>query len=298
MHMELFEQQLKLMHEGKGFIAALDQSGGSTPKALVGYGIQENAYKNEDEMYALIHAMRSRVMTDKSFTGDKILGVILFEKTLNSKVEGIPTTEYLWKKNILSFLKIDKGLEEKVNGVQLMKPIPNLAAVIQDAGSKGVFGTKMRSVIFENNEQGISAVVKQQFEFARIIIANGLVPIIEPEVDIHAADKKEIEASLKKYILEELNTLAPNEKVMLKLTLPTIDNFYNEFTKHPQVVRVVALSGGYDIDKACDLLAKNNGTIASYSRALLDDLRVNQTTEEFSNVLSTAIDKIYKASIA
>ncbi|WP_018342785.1 fructose bisphosphate aldolase [Cytophaga aurantiaca] len=295
--MSTFEQQLKRMHEGAGFIAALDQSGGSTPKALVGYGIQETAYKNEDEMYALIHAMRSRVMTDKSFTGDKILGVILFEKTLNSKVEGLPTTEYLWKKNILSFLKIDKGLEEKVNGVQLMKPIPNLAAVIQDAGSKGVFGTKMRSVIFENNQTGIAAVVKQQFDFARIIIANGLVPIIEPEVDIHSPDKKEIEASLKKYILEQLNTLAPNEKVMLKLTLPTVDNFYNEFTKHSQVVRVVALSGGYDLEKATQLLAANKGTIASFSRALLDDLRVNQTPEEFSKVLSTAIDVIYNASI-
>ena len=295
--MSIFEQQLKRMREDKGFIAALDQSGGSTPKALIGYGIQESAYKSEDEMYELIHAMRSRVMTDKSFTGDKILGVILFEKTLNSTVAGIPTPQYLWKKNILTFLKIDKGLEAKDKGVQIMKPIPNLAAVIQDAKNKGVFGTKMRSVIFENNEEGISNVVKQQFDFARIIIENGLVPIIEPEVDIHSVDKKEIEATLKKYILQQLNTLAPDQNVMLKLTLPTVDNFYNELTKHPQVVRVVALSGGYDIDKACDLLAKNKGTIASYSRALLDDLRVNQTTEEFSKVLSTAINKIYNASI-
>ena len=295
--MNTFEQQLNRMQQDKGFIAALDQSGGSTPKALLGYGIQENAYKNEDEMYDLIHAMRSRVMTDTSFTGDKILGVILFDKTLNSNVDGLPTPEYLWKKNILTFLKIDKGLEVKENGVQLMKPIPNLAGVIQDAKSKGVFGTKMRSVIFENNQVGISSIVKQQFDFARIIIDNGLVPIIEPEVDIHSADKKEIEAALKTAITAELNTLDPNQKVMLKLTLPSVDNFYTELTKQPQVIRVVALSGGYDIDKACELLAKNKGTIASYSRALLDDLRVNQTTTEFSGMLSKAINEIYNASI-
>jgi len=295
--MTLFEQQLKRMRQDKGFIAALDQSGGSTPKALLGYGIQESAYKSEDEMYSLIHEMRSRVMTDKSFTGDKILGVILFEKTLNSKVEGLPTTEYLWNKNIVSFLKIDKGLEEKKDDVQLMKPIPNLPGVIKDAKSKGVFGTKMRSVIFANNQEGISDIVKQQFEFARIIIENGLVPIIEPEVDIHAPDKKDIETKLKKAILEQLNTLTPDQIVMLKLTLPSEDNFYSELTKHPQVVRVVALSGGYELDKASDLLTVNKGVIASFSRALLDDLRVNQTTEEFSGILSKAIDHIYTASI-
>lgn len=295
--MEVFDKQLKRMREDAGFIAALDQSGGSTPKALLGYGIPESTYKSEDEMFDLIHAMRSRVMTDVSFTGDKILGVILFDKTLHSKVEGLPTTEYLWKKNILSFLKIDKGLEAKARGVQLMKPIPDLAAVIRDAKSKGVFGTKMRSVIFENNPEGIAHIVKQQFEFARIIIENGLIPIIEPEVDIHANDKKEIEAQLKKYIIEQLNTLTADQNVMLKLTLPSVDNFYNELTKHPRVVRVVALSGGYDLEKATALLAANKGIIASFSRALLDDLRVNQTTEEFSQVLSTAIDKIYKASI-
>lgn len=295
--MTLFEQQLKRMKEDKGFIAALDQSGGSTPKALEGYGIQENAYKSEDEMYGLIHAMRSRVMTDESFNGDKILGVILFEKTLNSKVEGLPTTEYLWNKKIVPFLKIDKGLEEKTNAVQVMKPIPNLAGIIQDAKSKRVFGTKMRSVIFANNQEGILTVVKQQFEFARIIIENGLIPIIEPEVDIHAADKKEIEATLKKFILEELNTLASSQHVMLKLTLPAEGNFYSDLTTHPQVVRVVALSGGYDFKEATHLLSNNKGVIASFSRALLDDLRVDQTTEEFSTVLSTAIDGIYNASI-
>ncbi len=295
--MTIFEQQLKRMKQDKGFIAALDQSGGSTPKALVGYGIQENVYKSEDEMYQLIHAMRARVMTDNSFRGDKILGVILFKKTLNSKVEGIPTTEYLWKKNIVTFLKIDKGLEEKNNAVQLMKPIPNLAGIIQDAKSKGVFGTKMRSVIFANNQAGISAVVQQQFEFARIIIENGLVPIIEPEVDIHAGDKNEIEATLKTAILQQLNKLESNQNVMLKLTLPTENNFYNDLTNHPQVVRVVALSGGYDFEKATTLLANNKNVIASFSRALLDDLRVDQTQEEFSSVLSTAIDGIYKASI-
>ncbi len=295
--MELFEKQLNRMHNDAGFIAALDQSGGSTPKALLGYGIKEDAYKNEDEMYELIHAMRSRVMTDASFTGEKILGVILFDKTLNSKVADIPTTEYLWKKNILSFLKIDKGLENKDKGVQLMKAIPNLAGIIQDAKSKGVFGTKMRSVIVENNAEAISKIVAQQFEFAKIIIENGLIPIIEPEVDIHSADKKEIEATLKDAIMKQLNTLASNQKVMLKLSLPTIDNFYKEFTTHPQVVRLVALSGGYELDKAAEVLSHNNGMIASFSRALLDDLRVNQSQEEFSKVLLTAIDKIYRASI-
>jgi fructose-bisphosphate aldolase class I len=295
--MDVFEKQLKRMHEDKGFIAALDQSGGSTPKALLGYGIKEDAYKNEDEMYDLIHAMRSRVMTDPAFTGDKILGVILFEKTLNAKVSGVPTTEYLWKKNILSFLKIDKGLEEKSNGVQLMKPIPGLAALIADAKNKGVFGTKMRSVIFSNDQQGIAAVVAQQFDFARVIIENGLIPIIEPEVDIHAADKKEIEATLKKEILAHLNKLIPNQNVMLKLSLPTVDNFYAEFTQHPQVVRLVALSGGYELEKACELLAHNKGMIASFSRALLDDLRVDQTPQQFTQVLENAIDHIYKASI-
>jgi fructose-bisphosphate aldolase class I len=295
--MDVFEKQLKRMHEDKGFIAALDQSGGSTPKALLGYGIKEDTYKNEDEMYDLIHAMRSRVMTDPAFSGDKILGVILFEKTLNAKVSGVPTTEYLWNKNILSFLKIDKGLEEKNNGVQLMKPIPGLAALITDAKSKGVFGTKMRSVIFSNDAQGIAAVVVQQFDFARVIIENGLVPIIEPEVDIHAADKKEIEATLKKEILAQLNKLTPNQKVMLKLSLPTVDNFYTEFTEHPQVIRLVALSGGYELEKACELLANNKGMIASFSRALLDDLRVDQTPQQFTHVLENAIDHIYKASI-
>jgi fructose-bisphosphate aldolase class I len=295
--MNVFEQQLKRMHEDKGFIAALDQSGGSTPKALLGYGIKEDAYTNEEEMYGLIHAMRSRVMTDASFTGEKILGVILFEKTLNSNVEGIPTTAYLWKKNIISFLKIDKGLEEKNNGVQLMKPLPNLAAQIQDAKSKGVFGTKMRSVIFQNNLTGIAEVVQQQFEFAQVIIENGLVPIIEPEVDIHSEDKKEIEETLKKEILTHLNKLAPNQKVMLKLSLPTVNNTYAEFTKHRQVVRLVALSGGYELEEATQLLANNTNMIASFSRALLDDLRADQTPEEFSKVLSAAITRIYDASI-
>lgn len=295
--MTLFEQQLKRMREDKGFIAALDQSGGSTPKALSGYGIAESAYKNEDEMYGLIHAMRSRVMTDNAFTGDKILGVILFEKTLNAKVDGLPTTEYLWNKKIVSFLKIDKGLEEKKDDVQLMKHIPNLAAASKDAKSKGVFGTKMRSVIFANNQEGITDIVKQQFEFARIIIENGLVPIIEPEVDIHSTDKKDIEVSLKKTILKQLNLLSPDQFVMIKLTLPSEDNFYSELTVHPQVVRVVALSGGYDLDKASKLLSSNKGVIASFSRALLDELSVNQSTQEFSGVLSKAIDHIYTASI-
>ncbi|MFN8415901.1 MAG: fructose bisphosphate aldolase [Cytophagaceae bacterium] len=295
--MNTFEMQIERMRKDFGFIAALDQSGGSTPKALLGYGITETAYNSEDEMYALIHEMRSRVMTDPNFTGDKILGVILFEKTLNSKVDNLPTTEYLKNKNILSFLKIDKGLEDKSNDVQLMKPIPGLAEKIQEAKSKGVFGTKMRSVIYANNYDGITAIVRQQFEFGKIIFANGLIPIIEPEVDIHAPDKKEIEATLKNEILNQLNQLSPDELVMLKLSLPTIDNFYADLVHHPKVIRVVALSGGYELGQATRMLSKNNGMIASFSRALLDDLRVNQTAEEFSNVLGHAIDKIYEASI-
>lgn len=295
--MEQFEKQLKRMQEGKGYIAALDQSGGSTPKALLGYGIQESAYNGEEEMYELIHTMRSRVITNESFTGDKILGVILFEKTLNSTIEEIPTTEYLWKKNIVPFLKIDKGLEEKEFEVQLMKAIPHLDEIIQDAKKKGVFGTKMRSVIYGYNRDSITKIVQQQFNFARVIIENGLVPIIEPEVDIHAHNKKEIEMTLKEEIQHQLGLLNTSQHVMLKLTLPSEDNFYHELTLHPQVVRVVALSGGYDIDEATDKLSKNKGVIASFSRALLDDLRVNQSDAEFTKTLSTAIDRIYTASI-
>jgi fructose-bisphosphate aldolase class I len=295
--MDQFEKQLKRMQEGKGFIAALDQSGGSTPKALLGYGIQENEYSGEEAMYNLIHTMRSRVITNTSFSGDKILGVILFEKTLNSKIEGIPTTEYLWKKNIVSFLKIDKGLEEKAFEVQLMKAIPHLDEIIQDAKKKGVFGTKMRSVIYGYNRDSIIKIVQQQFNFARVIIENGLIPIIEPEVDIHAHNKKEIEMTLKEEIQHQLGLLNTSQHVMLKLTLPSEDNFYYELTQNHQVVRVVALSGGYDIDEATDKLSKNKGVIASFSRALLDDLRVNQSDAEFTKTLSTAIDRIYTASI-
>jgi len=294
--MELLKKQLDRMHLDKGFIAALDQSGGSTPKALSEYGIQDSEYHNEDEMFQLIHAMRTRVMTDEHFTGDKILGVILFDKTLNSTVAGLPTTEYLKNKNILSFLKIDLGLEKKEKGVQIMKDIPNLASVIQDAKRKGVFGTKMRSVIYDNNKEGIAIIVKQQFDFARIIIENGLVPIIEPEVDIHASDKKQIESILKEEILLQLNMLSHDQNVLLKLTLPSQDNFYEELIKHPKVVRVVALSGGYDLEQATELLKKNKGMIASFSRALLNDLRVDQTKEKFSTTLSTAISSIYNAS--
>jgi fructose-bisphosphate aldolase class I len=295
--MDQFEKQLKRMQEGKGFIAALDQSGGSTPKALLGYGIQENEYSGEEAMYNLIHTMRSRVITNTSFSGDKILGVILFEKTLNSKIEGIPTTEYLWKKNIVSFLKIDKGLEEKAFEVQLMKAIPHLDEIIQDAKKKGVFGTKMRSVIYGYNRDSIIKIVQQQFNFARVIIENGLIPIIEPEVDIHAHNKKEIEMTLKEEIQHQLGLLNTSQHVMLKLTLPSEDNFYHELTQNHQVVRVVALSGGYDIDEATDKLSKNKGVIASFSRALLDDLRVNQSDAEFTKTLSTDIDRIYTASI-
>ena len=295
--MEQFHKQLKRMQEGKGFIAALDQSGGSTPKALLGYGIQESEYNGEEAMYELIHTMRSRVITDESFSGDKILGVILFEKTLTSKIEGIPTTEYLWNKNIVPFLKIDKGLEEKELEVQLMKAIPHLAEIIQDAKKKGVFGTKMRSVIYGYNRDSITKIVQQQFNFARVIIENGLIPIIEPEVDIHAHNKKEIEMTLKEEIQHQLGLLNSSQLVMLKLTLPSEDNFYHELTQNPQVLRVVALSGGYDIEEATDKLSKNKGVIASFSRALLDNLSVNQSDAEFTKTLSSAIDRIYTASI-
>ncbi len=295
--METFEKQFQRIKEDAGFIAALDQSGGSTPKALQAYGIADSSYNGEEEMFNLIHEMRSRVISDRSFTGDKILGVILFERTFNSSIEGIPTAEFLWKKNIVPFLKIDKGLDEKANGVKVMKPIPNLDERLKNAKSRGIFGTKMRSVIYEKNAQGIEAIVAQQFDFGKMIMANGLVPIIEPEVDIHADDKQEIETLLKAQIIKQLDQLDAGQKILLKLTLPSRDNFYTDLIEHPNVARVFALSGGYSLEEATDLLSKNNGMIASFSRALLNGLKVDQTSEEFSTELATAIDSIYKASI-
>jgi fructose-bisphosphate aldolase class I len=295
--MDLFEKQLQRIQEGKGFIAALDQSGGSTPKALLGYGIEENEYSGDEEMYRLMHEMRVRVMMDPSFTGDRILGVILFEKTMNGFVDSVPVPEFLWKKNIVPFLKIDKGLQKIESGVKLMKEIPNISERLQDAKSKGIFGTKMRSVIYAKDEAGIIEIAKQQFEIAKVILENGLIPIIEPEVDINADEKVEIETILREALLAELDMLASDHKIILKLTIPTEADYYTELIQHENVIRVFALSGGYDLDRATRMLTENHGMIASFSRALLDDLKVDQSSEEFSEVLSNSIEEIYQASL-
>ena len=282
-----------------GFIAALDQSGGSTGKALKNYGINEDEYNSEEEMFSLIHEMRKRVFTSKSFTSEHILGAILFEKTMLSKVGDEFTADYLWnEKKIVSFLKVDKGLAEEVNGVKLMKEIPNLAEELREANEKNVFGTKMRSVIYSANEEGIKAIVKQQFEFAKIICDAGLVPIIEPEVDINAPDKEKCEEILKAEIKKELDVWNKEDKIMFKFTIPTVANLYLDLYDYEAVVRIVALSGGYDIDKAVELLAKNNRMIASFSRALLQDLNAHQTQDEFDQKLHDVIVKIYDASIS
>lgn len=294
--METFEKQYQRIKEGQGFIAALDQSGGSTPKALEAYGISESQYSSEAEMFDLMHQMRARVMTDSAFSGDKIIGVILFEKTMNAKVDGQATPDFLWKKNIVPFLKIDKGLEQKAQGVQHMKDMPNLPDVLTDAKSKGIFGTKMRSVILENNVEGIVAIAKEQFAVGKVILAHGLVPILEPEVDIHAKEKAEIEQLLLEAILSELDQLPEDQAVILKLTIPTKANLYKPLITHPKVLRIFALSGGYELDEACGLLAKNEGMIASFSRALLNDLRADQTDSDFSKTLGTAIKEIFQAS--
>ncbi|NBG88167.1 fructose bisphosphate aldolase [Isachenkonia alkalipeptolytica] len=291
-------QQKERIRKGGGFIAALDQSGGSTPKALAGYGIKEDAYSNEEEMFDLVHGMRSRIMTSPSFTGDKILGVILFEKTMDREVEGMMTPDYLWeKKGIVSFLKVDKGMEDLSEGVQLMKPIPGLEEMLQRAQKRNIFGTKMRSVIKEANATGIEKIVSQQFEYGKEILDGGLMPILEPEIDIHSPDKEESEKLLKEEILKYLNTLGEDQMIMLKLSIPSEEGFYSELVNHPKVLRVVALSGGYSRDEAVELLAKNPGVIASFSRALLEGLSVEQSDEIFDLVLRESIDKIYQASI-
>ncbi len=291
------EKKLEMMRTKPGFIAALDQSGGSSAKTLKLYGIEEGSYSGEDEMFDLIHAMRARVMQSKAFTSDKIVGVILFEQTMNREIAGKLTSDYLWDKGILSFLKVDKGLKELENGCQMMKDIPGLEATLDEAKAKGIFGTKMRSVIKEANITGIRDVVKQQFELAKIICAHGLVPIIEPEVDIHAEDKLKCEEILHSAVSVELAKLPENARVMFKFTLPESDNFYEDLYEDEKVVRIVALSGGYPLHEACEKLAKNNGMIASFSRALLEGLNVNDTEEEFDNKLEASIDEIYKASI-
>lgn len=291
-------KQFEVMKNGKGFIAALDQSGGSTPKALKLYGVNEDAYSNEDEMYDLIHEMRTRVMTAPSFSSDYVLGAILFEQTMDREVYGKYTSNYLWDaKGVVPFLKIDKGLADEQNGVQLMKPNPNLNELLKRAVERNVFGTKMRSVIKEPNAEGIKQVVDQQFEVAKEVIASGLVPIIEPEVDINSADKERIEAMLNDEILSHLDKLSDDEYVMLKLTIPTLANFYKELIDHPRVVRVVALSGGYPREQANQKLAENKGLIASFSRALSEGLSADQSDEEFNTTLEKSIKEIYEASI-
>ena len=291
------QEQLEKVKQGHGFIAALDQSGGSTPKALKAYGVDEDQYTNEDEMFDLVHEMRTRIVTSPSFTSDKVLGAILFEQTMDREVEGQYTGDYLADKGIVPFLKVDKGLADEENGVQLMKPIPGLEDLLARANDCHIFGTKMRSNILSADKEGITAVVEQQFEIGKQIITAGLVPIIEPEVSINAGDKEEIEEILRDAILEELNGLAEDELVMLKLTLPTVPNLYKELVNHPNVIRVVALSGGYTRTEANNMLKENEGIIASFSRALSSDLNANQSAEEFDSKLSEAIDSIFDASV-
>ncbi|MBZ9535202.1 fructose bisphosphate aldolase [Cytobacillus oceanisediminis] len=291
--------QLEKMKTKKGFIAALDQSGGSTPKALLHYGVAENTYTNEEEMFDLVHQMRTRIITSPAFDSEYILGAILFEQTMDSKIEGMYTADYLAeKKGIVPFLKIDKGLAELINGVQLMKPITDLDEILRRAKERHIFGTKMRSVIKEANPESIKAVVDQQFEVGKQIIAAGLVPIIEPEVDINSPDKEQSEAILKQELLKHLHNLKEDENVMLKLSIPTVANTYKELTTHSRVVRVVALSGGYSREEANQKLKENDNIIASFSRALSEELNVNQSEEEFNNTLKEAVTSIYEASTA
>jgi fructose-bisphosphate aldolase class I len=291
-------EQFEKMKSGKGFIAALDQSGGSTPKALRLYGIDEGSYSGDEQMFDLVHQMRSRIVTSPAFNGERILGAILFEMTMDREIEGRGAAEYLWGvKNVVPFLKVDKGLADAADGAQMMKPMPGLDALLARAVDKGVFGTKMRSVIQLANQAGIDAVVDQQFEIGRQIIAAGLVPIIEPEVDINSPEKAAAEDLLKAALLDQLATLVDDEVVMLKLTLPTTDNLYAELVSHPRILRVVALSGGYSRAEANTLLARNKGVVASFSRALTEGLSAQQTEAEFNDTLDASIESIYQASI-
>ena len=291
-------EMMKKIENGQGFIAALDQSGGSTPKALAGYGIGEDAFSSEDEMFGLIHKMRSRIITAPSFGSGKVIGAILFEKTMNGEADGKPVPEALWDRGVVPFLKVDKGLADEANGVQLMKPIPDLDEQCKKAVAKGMFGTKMRSVINKANAAGIAANVAQQFEFGKQILSHGLVPIIEPEVNIKSDERAECDKILLGELTRQLDALADDQRVMLKLSIPVEANLYKSLSQHPKVIRLVALSGGYSTDDACEQLARNEGMIASFSRGLLQDLRVSQSDEEFDAVLGSAIDKIYRASIA
>lgn len=292
------DEKKEIIKARKGFIAALDQSGGSSGKTLKLYGVSEEKYQTEEEMFEQIHEMRKRVLCNEAFSSEKIIGVILFEQTMDKEIQGVKTAEYLWnEKRIVSFLKIDKGLEEEKDGVCLMKDIPNLDETLDRAKEQGIFGTKMRSVISSPNREGIQKVIEQQFFYAKKIVAKGLVPIIEPEVIINSVNKEECERMMKEEIDKQLNTLDEHTKVMFKFTIPEIDDFYEEYTKNEKVLRVVALSGGYAREEACQKLAKNHQMIASFSRALLEGLRVNQTEEEFQETLASSIDEIYQASI-
>jgi fructose-bisphosphate aldolase class I len=294
---ELKQQMLDKVRNQPGFIAALDQSGGSTPKALKLYGVEESEYNGDQEMYDMVHAMRTRIITSNVFNGSRVLGAILFENTLNREIEGKPTSHYLWQeKQVVPFLKVDKGLADEADGVQLMKPMPDLDALLAQANAKDVFGTKMRSVVKSANEAGVNAIVEQQFTVGKQIIAAGLVPIIEPEVDINSTTKAEAEVLLKKAMLEQLNALNADQLVMLKLTLPEEANFYAECIAHPNVVKVVALSGGYSQEVANTKLAANNGMIASFSRALSEGISAKQSDSEFDSALDAAIESINKAS--
>lgn len=291
-------EQLQKMKSGKGFVAALDQSGGSTPKALKLYGIEESGYSNDSEMFDLVHQMRTRIITSPSFTGDRILAAILFEMTMEREIEGKSAAEYLWQeKNVVPILKVDKGLADEADGAQVMKPMPDLEELLERARGHGVFGTKMRSVIKLGNEVGVNAVVAQQFEIGRQIIAGGLVPIIEPEIDIHSTEKSQAEVLLKQAMLAEANALGADEHIMLKLTLPEEDDFYRELVEHPNVVRVVALSGGYSRVEANERLARQHGIVASFSRALTEGLSAGQSDAEFDATLDAAIASTYEASL-
>jgi len=284
--------------EGNGFIAALDQSGGSTPKALKGYGIEEDAYSGDEEMFGLIHAMRSRIITSPSFNGDKVIGAILFERTMDGQVDGKPTPQALIERGVVPFIKIDKGLEAEENGVQLMKPMPELDALLARAKALGVFGTKERSVVNLANAQGIAAIVAQQFEVGRQVLAAGLMPILEPEVNIKSPERAQADAILRDEILKHLDAMTGDDKVMLKLSIPAQPGLFDALVDHPRVLRVVALSGGFKRPEACAELAKNRGMIASFSRALLEDLRHQMSDDEFNASLGGAIDEIHAASVA
>jgi fructose-bisphosphate aldolase, class I len=292
------DDMLDKVRTGQGFIAALDQSGGSTPKALKLYGIEEDAWTNDDEMFDLMHAMRTRIVTSPAFTGDKVLGAILFEQTMDREIGGTGSADYLWaRKHVVPFLKVDKGLADLADGAQVMKPIPGLRELCERAVGLGVFGTKMRSVVQLANETGVNAVVDQQFELAKEILEVGLVPIIEPEVDIHSPEKQDAERLLRDRIVQHLDQLDDDQPVMLKLSIPTVDDFYADLIAHPKVLRVVALSGGYPRDEANERLARQHGMIASFSRALTEGLSAEQSDEQFNATLASTIDGIYAASI-